>query len=582
MIEKYYEEELRYLHESGREFAKAHPDRARFLNMDTVGDRDPYVERLLEGFAFLAGRIREKLDDTFPQLTEGTINLLWPGLLREIPSAAMVQFTPRPGLLHGAVALPRGSEVLCGPVGPESAICRFITSQKVVVNPVALSSARRGTDSHGRETLDLTFRLDPGAEWGRCDLDPIRLHLHADLPTALMLHHALTAGVIAAHVSVGPASCRTDMDPATAATPGGFSTEEMLLPEDDSSFPGYALLREYFVYPEKFLFVDLHGLGSVYLPDHSPTEFTFTYTFESPLPADKPFAADTFRLSCSPAVNIFRREAEPVVRTGKKSEYRMIADASHPRSVKLHSAISVTGIDRVTGERSNYQQLYTFRNISHSGIRTFATRYSGTPGGQREPVLLVGGPQLSGGTLTEENLSITAWCTNGELPRDTVRVGDIQRPGRGFPEHVRITNITRPTLPCAPPDRGEYLWMFQSHLASTWASLASAETLKSVLRVYDWSGQEGRSRRIKAIEHVRSEPCEEVVGGAIMRGVQVTVTLAEKEFRDSGDVHLFGLVLMRFLQQYVSINSYVGLVFVLKPSGRTMTWKPSGGARCLI
>ena len=94
MIEKYYEEELRYLYESGREFANAHPDRAQFLNIDSVGDRDPYVERLFEGFAFLAARIREKIDDSFPQLTEGIINLLWPQLLQELPSTAIIQLSP--------------------------------------------------------------------------------------------------------------------------------------------------------------------------------------------------------------------------------------------------------------------------------------------------------------------------------------------------------------------------------------------------------------------------------------------------------------------------------------------------------
>ena len=80
MIEKYYEEELRYLYESGRQFAEAHPDQARFLNIEAVGDRDPYVERLFEGFAFLAARIREKLDDSFPELSEGLVDLLWPHL----------------------------------------------------------------------------------------------------------------------------------------------------------------------------------------------------------------------------------------------------------------------------------------------------------------------------------------------------------------------------------------------------------------------------------------------------------------------------------------------------------------------
>src|SRR5690606_38985717 len=60
MSRRYFEEEMRYLHEAGKAFAQAYPEQARYLNVDSVTDRDPYVERLFEGFAFLTGRIRER------------------------------------------------------------------------------------------------------------------------------------------------------------------------------------------------------------------------------------------------------------------------------------------------------------------------------------------------------------------------------------------------------------------------------------------------------------------------------------------------------------------------------------------
>lgn len=69
---RYFDAEMRYLREAGEEFARAHPDRAAALNLDKSGARDPYVERLFEGFAFLMGRLREKLDDDLPELTAWT------------------------------------------------------------------------------------------------------------------------------------------------------------------------------------------------------------------------------------------------------------------------------------------------------------------------------------------------------------------------------------------------------------------------------------------------------------------------------------------------------------------------------
>src|SRR5476649_1044605 len=91
---RYYEAEMRYLREAGKEFTRAHPDRASRLNLDKAGTGDPYVERLLEGFAFLMGRMREKLDDDLPELTEGLVSLLWPHYMRTIPSLAIVELVP--------------------------------------------------------------------------------------------------------------------------------------------------------------------------------------------------------------------------------------------------------------------------------------------------------------------------------------------------------------------------------------------------------------------------------------------------------------------------------------------------------
>lgn len=88
---RYYEAEMRYLREAGKEFARAHPDRAAMLNLDKPGARDPYVERLFEGFAFLMGRLREKLDDDLPELTEGLVSLLYCTicrLSRRLPSSS--------------------------------------------------------------------------------------------------------------------------------------------------------------------------------------------------------------------------------------------------------------------------------------------------------------------------------------------------------------------------------------------------------------------------------------------------------------------------------------------------------------
>ena len=95
---RYYQDEMRYLHEAGKAFAELHPEEAGLLNVASLTDRDPYVERLFEGFAFLTARIRERLDDELPQYTDGLLNLLWPHLLRPMPALSIVEFKPPPGI----------------------------------------------------------------------------------------------------------------------------------------------------------------------------------------------------------------------------------------------------------------------------------------------------------------------------------------------------------------------------------------------------------------------------------------------------------------------------------------------------
>lgn len=578
MIEKLYEDELRYLYESGREFAQAHPDRAQFLNMEAVGDRDPYIERLFEGFAFLSARIREKLDDSFPELTEGLINLLWPHFQHEIPSSTIIEFRPRKGHLQETRLLEKGIELLSNPVGNESTICRFVATKNVVLNPIALASIDKSVDTKGKATLTFNFMLDPGVKIQNLQLSPLSLYLHAEMPVAFALHEMLTRHVVQAQIVVDGGRAVVPVDPAYAVTAGGFSQEEALLPTDSRAFWGYGLLLEYFTYPEKFLFIDINGFENIPEMEMPPERLSVVLNFDCNFPENKPFKVENFRLFCSPAVNLFQRDTEPVINTGRATEYVVRAD-SNSKTLTVHTVLSVTGVDRDTGERHEYEPFHTFKVIGKRKSRTFTSHYRQGLNGRREAYITVGGNQLDDGELKEENLSIEALCTNGILPREELREGSISKPGQGFPDFVMFTNITRPTLPFAPPQDSEYLWVFLSHLGATYSSLSTAESLKSFLKLYEWSHSEGRARRIEAINDVKIEPCETLFNGSPVRGIEYTVGIQEKEFLDSGDLHLFGEVLKEFISQYVSINSFLEFVLVIRPSGKQLRWNSLKGKR---
>jgi type VI secretion system protein ImpG len=193
-VDRYYEEELRYLTEAGHEFALKHPERAGFLRLESQ-DRDPYVERLLEGFAFLAGRVRERLEDDFPEFTQGLLELLFPHYLRPVPAMAWLQFMPRRAALQQTQVIPRGTVVLSAPVGPEGVACRFTTSSDVPLNPVTLEEARLERTPRGRHVIRLRLAFDRGVEPRALVLDPLVIAFHGEPTLTATLHQYLTRHV---------------------------------------------------------------------------------------------------------------------------------------------------------------------------------------------------------------------------------------------------------------------------------------------------------------------------------------------------------------------------------------------------
>ncbi len=86
-FKRYYEDELAFLRELGGEFSHAYPDIARELGL---AGHDPDVERLLQGVAFLTGRIRQGLDAQFPDLLYPLLGHLWPQALKELGESRLM------------------------------------------------------------------------------------------------------------------------------------------------------------------------------------------------------------------------------------------------------------------------------------------------------------------------------------------------------------------------------------------------------------------------------------------------------------------------------------------------------------
>ena len=101
---RYYSNELQHLREMAAEFAREYPKIAARLDIKQFEVQDPYVERLLEGFSYLAARVQLRLDAEFPQFTQHLLEMVYPNYLAPLPSMAVAQFEPNysEGSLAGA------------------------------------------------------------------------------------------------------------------------------------------------------------------------------------------------------------------------------------------------------------------------------------------------------------------------------------------------------------------------------------------------------------------------------------------------------------------------------------------------
>lgn len=576
---RYYEGELAYLVEAGREYARLHPERARYLNLADPRARDPHVERLIETFAFLTGAVRRKLEDEFPELTHALLDLVWPHFLRPIPPVALLQFAPIPGMVREPQVVPRGYLVESRPTSEQIA-CRFATAFDVTVYPIRLDEAGLTTDSAGRRSLRLRFKLDDGADPTTLSVDRLRVHLAGEPAVAFRNYRFLLTQVDSVVLRLAADNRR--VLGASCIQPVGFSAGEELLHHTGVSFPGYRLLSEYFAFPEKFLFVDIVGIGPLDLP-RGERDFELEVRFrQRPPDVFRPTTAD-FALYVTPIVNRFRREGEPIRVDQLKRSYRVLGDYTHPDAFEVVSVDSVEGLRRADGARKHHHAFFSFQhdqteNDDEGSYYHVTDRLS--PAGGWQTFLSLVSP-VRGRLPGEETLSLLLTCMNGrlchEVGAESVRVAAEERL-----DFVTFMNITRPTDPIYPKLGEGSEWNFISHMALNFLSIADAPALRAILSLYDVGDQPANRRRIDAVRSLEARPREILYRGAPIRGTELTLRVDETHYDDEGELLLFSQVLSEFFSLYAPTNSFTELVVVREPSGEAMRCQPVTGKQSLL
>ncbi|UXN05085.1 MULTISPECIES: type VI secretion system baseplate subunit TssF [unclassified Bartonella] len=587
-MSRLFQDELSYLKDSGRDFARLNPKLARYL-ADT--STDPDVERLLEGFAFLTSRVREKIDDEMSEFTISVIKLLWPNFLRPFPSTTMMKFTPADRVITERHILPKGSAILSNSIRGQQ--CVFQTISDCPIYPLEIENValERSRDS---SKIRIDFKTLSGLPLSQINLKDLRLTLCGDMPVRQMLY--LWLGRYLKKISIVFKNGKRKSISKNNIAPIGFASEESILPHQNNAFDGHRLLQEYFVFPDKFYGYDLLKLGAAF-ENTEESDFSLEIDFERAVPSDMRLKTDNIKLYCAPAVNLFETDAEPLIIKHTKTHYRVRPlgfDTDH---------IEIFSIDAIKGQRASDDKEHfliernypAFESFNHEvGFNQLAEQvffYSRprqslrTNGFEYDVSFVLHNSEPA--VPSEEVVSIDITCFNSDLCQE-LAVGDICIPTEKAPVFVSYSNITRPTEPIYPPLDGTLNWNLISNLSLNYMSLLSHDALAAMLSIYDYQSLTNRQaeraakQRINGIVDLKTKPIDLLFKGLPVRGLKSIMQINESAFYTEGEMYLFAAVLAEFFTLYATVNSFHELEVHGLENGEIYQWPAKIGRQPLI
>lgn len=607
---EYYERELTYLRQLGGKFAEKYPRVASRLLLEPDRCDDPHVERLLEGFAFLAARIHLRVDDDFPEVTSALLGIVAPHYLRPIPSMTLVecQVDPEQGKQTAGQVMPAGTPLVTKRTF-DGQPCRFRTAYPVELWPFTVGECdwrqpERLTDPVRvpGATGVLRARLQCARDVDFKQISPRRLvfHLAGDVNVVYTLYELLCRNCISVLVrNPRQRGSKPVSIPVTRLRPVGFEESEALLPYPKRSFDGYRLLQEYFTFSEKFLFFELGGLEAIAeagCDDQAEILFCFS-RFDRPERSqdlETGVSARTLRLGCTPVVNLYSQVAEPILVTHTKHEYHVIPNVRRQETQEIHSIDEVLASSTSRRESIKLEPLYSYRfQARKESTRAYwhAVRRRNELG-ERVPSTMHLSLVDIDGQMTQPNaevLTVRCSCSDFDLPsRLPFGLEDGDFAAEDFPAIKLITALRRPTPSYDPPRVKSQLWRLVSQLSLNYLSLSEegVSALQEILRLHNFTDSSYLENQIGGITKMNSSPhfaiMQSVYGNLPARGTRVEIEFDERQFVGGG-VYLFANVLDRFLGCYTSINSFCQLAARTSQRKEPLgEWLPKAGYKPLI
>jgi len=577
------------LRQEGEDFARANPKLASHLGQ--MGD-DPDVERLLEGFAYLTGRVQESMAYERLEFNHALISVLWPSFLRPIPSATLMQLDPKPERITSRQIVPAGTTILSRAI--EGVHCPFRTVHECAIHPLELISCE--ADETGRSQLSLHFRTLNDLPLKDINLQDLRLTCLGEAPVRQILYLWLGRYLERCEIILNEDK-KSRLDFKKHMTPIGLSNQESLLPHPRTAFEGARLLQEFFTFPDKFYGYDLTSLAKIFR-DKDERHFTLKFSFERPLPKGIRIMPDALALHCVSAVNLFPHDGDPLLIHHEKRAYPVRPSGDRARYLEIFS------VDAVRAASPSPDKRRVKRSRLYPSFESFLHESHKTADGQRQdmsdeaqiyyrlrprPSRKMSGfdyeisfvryddPKTAPGKPGEEAISLELSCFNRNLCHE-LAVGDVIYAGAGAPDFVSYRNVVRPSRAIHPPLDGTLSWNLLTSLALNYRTLLSRDAIAALLTIYDYESaatpqqEQLSAQRISAIRSFETKPVTRIHKGLAMRGQKSHMRLRESAFHTEGEMYLFATILAEFFNLCSTVNSFHDLEVLGEENGEIYQW----------
>ncbi|MCM2441303.1 type VI secretion system baseplate subunit TssF [Agrobacterium vitis] len=580
-----YNDELFALRRRAEKFARAFPKIAGRLRLSGDVADDPHVERIIQSFAYSAARVRQKLDDEFPELTDSLLETLYPHYLAPVPPMSIVQFAPG-AMLAGMQLLPRHTDIVTEPVGGDP--CQFRTTQDVEIVPMTVSTASltglpldapAAPFAGAAGVLRLSLRSTAPKQDSMAGLGVKRLTFFIASAWA----QAAALFELLANHCIGMALARHSEDrnavflPAENLRPLGFAPEQAMLPTAPGSFAGYRLLTEFFTLPQKFLFLEVSGMDRWQGDDVE----LYIYLDTSDARLERMISASDIALNATPVINLFRQSSEPLTLDGSRTEYSLLPDSRRQTTREIYMVEQVR-LSAPSGEEQDARPFFgsSQRGANSSVFWQAVRRFDEDDGSSDTQIAFV---DRNRGPLEPTGLtaSVETLCLNRDLAS--------QLPFGGGHPHLQLVKRSesvaeiKALLPPTPAIRiHEKLarqWRLVSHLLLNHLSLFDNDgsALKDILSLYALRDAPETRQLVEAISRVEAKHALARLGPAMVPGTDVTIEF-DPAMIDRAAAFIFGSIIDHFCGLYTSVNSFTRLTLTMRGQSEPIVRWPARAA----